>query len=328
MTTKHKLIILAVTHLIAMLMGMRLMVLLDPQRDNGIGSGESPSAEIAVADTFVCTATVNARVLNQRTGPGENYDITGSAQRRDVFGVQGWDSSRQWILVDTAEEQAWMSARYLTLSGSCRDLPVGDLAAEGKPAEEAISDPAEATPILTATAIIPLAVPGAASLSPVFTPEVQFWAEEISVWASSYQLDPNLIATVIQIESCGNASISSPAGAQGLFQVMPFHFAPGEDMLDVQTNARRGLEYLKTGLTLAGGDVGLALAGYNGGHGVISRAWSSWPVETQRYYTWGSGIYAETVSGVSPTLETWLAAGGSALCARASESQRILMNAS
>ncbi len=163
-------------------------------------------------------------------------------------------------------------------------------------------------------------------LSAVFTPEVQHWAPLIQAWAVLYQIDPNLIATVIQIESCGDPEVSSPAGAQGLFQVMPFHFTPGEDMLDVQTNARRGLDYLAGGLEKADGHAGLALAGYNGGHGVIDRGWGAWASETRRYYYWGSRIYAEAVSGMSssPTLTEWLGAGGSNLCARAAATQRHL----
>jgi len=163
-------------------------------------------------------------------------------------------------------------------------------------------------------------------LSPVFTPEVQHWAPLIQAWGVLYQIDPNLIATVIQIESCGDPEVSSTAGAQGLFQVMPFHFTPGEDMLDVQTNARRGLDYLAGGLAKADGHAGLALAGYNGGHGMIDRGWSAWASETRRYYYWGSRIYAEVVSGMaaSPTLDEWLGAGGSGLCTRAANTQRRL----
>jgi soluble lytic murein transglycosylase-like protein len=170
--------------------------------------------------------------------------------------------------------------------------------------------------------------PGAAdsSLSPVFTPQVQYWAPIILAWGVVHQIDPNLIATVIQIESCGDPYVSSPAGAQGLFQVMPFHFSAGEDMLDVQTNALRGLTYLARGLELADGHAGLALAGYNGGHGVIKRGWATWAAETQRYYYWGTRIYEEAVSGMttSPTLDEWLNAGGRNLCSRASQSQQRL----
>ncbi len=168
-----------------------------------------------------------------------------------------------------------------------------------------------------------------APLSAVFTPEVQYWATLIKAWAILYEVDPNLIATVIQIESCGDPMVSSSAGAQGLFQVMPFHFSDGEDMLDVQTNARRGMDYLKGGLEVSEGHVGLALAGYNGGHGVINRGWAAWMPETQRYYYWGARIYSEAVSGIntSPTLQEWLSAGGSGLCARASQSQQQIEQA-
>lgn len=158
-------------------------------------------------------------------------------------------------------------------------------------------------------------------VSPVFTPEVFYWEPLIKAWAIMYQIDPNLIATVIQIESCGDPWATSPSGAQGLFQVMPFHFEAGEDMLDVQTNAIRGLNYLQTGLQRADGHAGLALAGYNGGHGVIGRGWSQWATETQRYYYWGTRIYAEAISGelTSATLQEWLDAGGAALCSQANQ---------
>jgi len=156
-------------------------------------------------------------------------------------------------------------------------------------------------------------------LSPIFTPEVRHWAGNISAWADAYQLDPNLVATVMQIESCGLPSAVSSAGAQGLFQVMPFHFSPEEDMREPDTNARRGLAYLALGLARAGGNVALALAGYNGGHGQIGRDRSLWPAETRRYVYWGTGIYADATGGlaVSTRLQEWLDAGGAGLCSRA-----------
>lgn len=166
------------------------------------------------------------------------------------------------------------------------------------------------------------------SLSPVFTPSVQYWEREILQWAAEYEIDPNLIATVMQIESCGNPRALSPAGAAGLFQVMPYHFAEGEDPFDPDTNARRGLEYLSKGLELSGGHAGLALASYNGGHSIIGRKYETWSRETQRYYRWGSGIYREASAGwdSSPTLAAWLAAGGQSLCEEA-EAQLGLLTA-
>ncbi|MEX2029735.1 MAG: transglycosylase SLT domain-containing protein [Anaerolineales bacterium] len=156
-------------------------------------------------------------------------------------------------------------------------------------------------------------------LSPGFTPQVTRWSDDIQRWSGLSSLDPDLIATVIQIESCGDPRAISGSGAMGLFQVMPFHFTAGEEPMAVETNARRGLGYLARGLELAGGDAGLALAGYNGGHGVIGTPSTAWPAETRRYVMWGIGILAEVKSGAgtSPTLASWLAAGGEALCRHA-----------
>jgi soluble lytic murein transglycosylase-like protein len=105
----------------------------------------------------------------------------------------------------------------------------------------------------------------------------------------------------------------------GLFQVMPYHFAGGDDPYNPDTNAVRGLAYLKRSLDTANGDPRLALAGYNGGIGVISRPELSWPGETQRYAYWGSGIYAEASSGATESLrlQEWFATSGASLCRQA-----------
>jgi soluble lytic murein transglycosylase-like protein len=161
----------------------------------------------------------------------------------------------------------------------------------------------------------------AGAIASFFTKEVQYWADDIDRWAEVYNLDPNLVATVMQIESCGHPEIGSPAGAQGLFQVMPFHFGADEDPLDPEINARRGLNYLYKGMELAGGRYYLALAGYNGGHGVIGQNLSTWDEETQRYVFWAMGILEDAQRGRenSPMLQLWLSAGGERLCRRAAE---------
>src|SRR5512141_1497922 len=98
-------------------------------------------------------------------------------------------------------------------------------------------------------------------IAPFFAPAVQFWNASIVNWSNEYGIDKNLIATVMQIESCGNPQVASSAGAMGLFQVMPFHFNAYENPYDPETNALRGLSYLSRSLGNAGGDVRLALAG-------------------------------------------------------------------
>ena len=162
-------------------------------------------------------------------------------------------------------------------------------------------------------------------ISPVFTPEIQHWGKAISRWAAQAGVDPNLAATVMQIESCGDPNATSGAGAMGLFQVMPYHFAGGDSPYDPDTNALRGLSYLSRSLQSANNDARLAFAGYNGGIGVIGKAEWMWPAETVRYAYWGSGIYADATAGLSQSsrLNEWLTAGGSGLCARAGQALGI-----
>jgi len=58
-------------------------------------------------------------------------------------------------------------------------------------------------------------------LSDEFPPTVQTWRELIERNAEKYQLDPDLIASVIIQESGGDPSAYSSSGAVGLMQVMP-----------------------------------------------------------------------------------------------------------
>jgi len=163
------------------------------------------------------------------------------------------------------------------------------------------------------------------SISPMFTPSIQYWKTQIAQWASQWQLDPNIIATVMQIESCGNPNAVSVAGASGLFQVMPFHFQTSEDPFQPDTNALRGMAYLSRSLESFSGNVKMALAGYNAGISGASRGEALWPAETIRYTTWGVGIYEDAKSGLneSATLNEWLSRGGAGMCITAEKSLGI-----
>ena len=59
--------------------------------------------------------------------------------------------------------------------------------------------------------------PPSNGLASLFTPEVQYWKADILRWSEAFNLDPNLVTTIMQIESCGNASARSSAGAMGTF---------------------------------------------------------------------------------------------------------------
>jgi len=173
--------------------------------------------------------------------------------------------------------------------------------------------------IPTQTAILPNNSVASNGLAPLFTPEVQYWNASIVHWSDASQLDPNLVATVMQIESCGDAFARSSAGAVGLFQVMPDHFASTDGPFDPDTNALRGLTYLRRVFDTSNQNISWTLAAYNGGSSLIGSNEWTWPAETIRYVYWGSGIYADAVQmrSSSQRLEEWLSAGGASLCQRA-----------
>ncbi len=99
-------------------------------------------------------------------------------------------------------------------------------------------------------------------------------------------VDPGLYAQVVQQESSWNPRAQSPAGAQGLSQLMP-DTARGlgvTDPFDVGQNLRAGAQYLKQQIDHFGGDVVKALAAYNAGAGNVEKYGGVPPFpETQRY---------------------------------------------
>ena len=185
-----------------------------------------------------------------------------------------------------------------------------------------------AIPVTNSTMLLQAAAPQSgesstfsSGLSPIFTKEVQHWGNDIVRWANAAGVDPNLAATVMQIESCGDSRATSRSGATSLFQVMPFHFKLGENPYDPETNALRGMNYLARSLEAGGGNPRLALAGYNGGIGVISRSEWAWPSETKRYVLYGAPIYEDARNGAasSASLTEWYQKYGAGLCRQAAE---------
>lgn len=81
-------------------------------------------------------------------------------------------------------------------------------------------------------------------------------------------LEPELVLSVIHVESAFNPFAISSAGARGLMQVMPFWLKeigrPGDSLFRVQTNLRYGCTILKYYLDMEKGDRVRALSRYNG----------------------------------------------------------------
>lgn len=106
-------------------------------------------------------------------------------------------------------------------------------------------------------------------------------AETILEQARRYDLNPELVIAVIEVESAGYALAVSHVGARGLMQLMP---ATGEEvarklgipwqgedtLFDPVVNVRLGTYYLRQ-LADYYGNVTVALAAYNWGPGAIDR---------------------------------------------------------
>ncbi len=85
------------------------------------------------------------------------------------------------------------------------------------------------------------------------------------------RVSPALVLAVIAVESGGRSGAVSPAGAEGLMQLMPatarrFGVA---DSLSPSQNIRGGVAYLDWLMRRFGEDPVLALAGYNAGEGAV-----------------------------------------------------------
>ena len=107
---------------------------------------------------------------------------------------------------------------------------------------------------------------------PVAAPKGPF-AELIAAAAKHYELDADLITSVIAAESNFNPNAISPRNARGLMQLLPVTAARFgvRNIFDPQENIEAGTKYLSELLKLYKNDIGLALAAYNAGPESVQR---------------------------------------------------------
>ncbi len=134
--------------------------------------------------------------------------------------------------------------------------------------------------------------PGAGIEAPGFaTPrEVDGWSTELKqmVDAASerFGVPRELVIAVSRAESAFRSKVSSPAGAQGLMQLMPAT-ARGlgvTDTSDPWQNLAGGTKYLRQLLDRFDGDVTKAVAGYNAGPNAVAKHGGIPPYEETRTY--------------------------------------------
>ena len=104
--------------------------------------------------------------------------------------------------------------------------------------------------------------------------------------ARKVQLAPELIRAVVAVESSYNPTAVSPAGAQGLMQLMPTTAADlgVKDSFDPAENIDGGSRYLSQLLDKYAGDLDRTLAAYNWGQGNVDRhGLEKMPTETRNY---------------------------------------------
>ena len=133
--------------------------------------------------------------------------------------------------------------------------------------------------------------PAAARLLTQTPPAIDRWAPQVTAAARRFGVPESWVRAVIQLESAGVPSATSPVGAMGLMQLMPRTYAEltarhrlGDNPYDPAANITAGAAYLREMLDQFGAPD--AFAAYNAGPGRMLDhllRGRSLPAETQRY---------------------------------------------
>lgn len=95
--------------------------------------------------------------------------------------------------------------------------------------------------------------------------------KHVYIESSRVGIEPELVLSVIDVESNFDRFAISNAGAQGLMQIMPFWLKeldrPDDNLFHIPTNLRFGCTILKYYLDMENGNMTRALARYNGSTG-------------------------------------------------------------
>ncbi|HEX7181510.1 MAG TPA: lytic transglycosylase domain-containing protein [Thermoanaerobaculia bacterium] len=214
-------------------------------------------------------------------------------------------------LREIARGQQCLSVGFLALSltglmqpgDAPGQIPSPELAvppAVSAPADDAgIPNPQPASQ--TADSVLPAIAPqpAAESVAAQETPLIEFreshaipaapYGDLIYDVAVRHEINPYLIAAVVQVESAFNPRARSRKGACGLMQLLPatarrFGLHSKRDLFDPAKNLEAGVRYLKWLASRFGGDPVRMLAAYNAGEGAVDRYGGVPPYRETRNY--------------------------------------------
>lgn len=176
-------------------------------------------------------------------------------------------------------------------------------------------------------------------------PTVTHWTTLINEMAKKYNIDANVIAIIMTMESGGDPKAASEAGAQGLMQVT--HPTAGDiakkylkvprndiyDLFDPATSIEFGAAYLANLRDVFGEPaqspswnytVELIAAGYNGGPGAANSVYKGeglTDTQTVVYSRDAFNMWRERHASDSPTFDRWKERGGQTLLDDAKQDQ-------
>lgn len=187
--------------------------------------------------------------------------------------------------------------------------------------------------------------PESARITSLWIPDtVKHWHGPIEEMAKKYNVDPNLLAIIMTLESGGYSKAGSEADAHGLMQITSltaqdisakFLKKPVKkyDLYDPKTSIEFGAAYLaylrdEFGTIQQGpswnNTVELIAAGYNGGPGAANRLEQGkglTDTETVVYSRDAYNMWRERHASSSPTYNRWLERGGQTLIDQAKAEQ-------
>lgn len=104
--------------------------------------------------------------------------------------------------------------------------------------------------------------------------------------AQKYDVDPSLVAAVVETESRFHQAARSPVGAQGLMQLMPRtgRWLGAKNLYDPEQNVDAGVRYIKYLQGRFDGDLKNTIAAYNAGEGNVHRYGGVPPFHETRSY--------------------------------------------